>query len=199
MKASNQKDEYFLLTFADRPTIETDFVSDIGEIQDRLAFKVPKGSTTLYDAVYPALNKIKQGSNPKKAIVLITDGDDTASRYSLGAVRKAVQESDCQIFAIGIELPGEYGFGEGYQGIEALKEMAESTGGSAYFPSSVYDLEDICEKIAIGLKNEYVLGYSSTNPSKDGRWRKIKIKLHAPKGLPPLSVRARHGYFAPTG
>ena len=89
--------------------------------------------------------------------------------------------------------------GVGRSGRAILEEMTEITGGKAYFPNSVYELEDICTKIAIELKNQYVLGYASTNPAKDGRWRKIKVKLNAPKGLPSLSVRSKTGYFAPTG
>jgi Ca-activated chloride channel homolog len=199
LKTSNPDDEFFLETFADRPKVDEEFTSDVSEIQNRLAYKVAKGSTTLYDAVYLALEKMKQGHNPKKAILLITDGEDTRSRYSLVNVRNAVKESDVQIYAIGIVSSYYSDFAQGRSGRSVLEEMTEITGGKAYFPNSVYELEDICTKIAIELKNQYILGYSSTNPSKDGRWRKIKVKLNAPKGLPTLSVRTKSGYFAPTG
>ncbi len=198
LKTSNPDDEFFLLTFADQPKIEEDFTSDVSEIQNRLAYKSAKGSTTLYDAVYLGLEKMKQGHNPKKAILLITDGEDTRSRYSLVNVRNAVKESDVQIYAIGIVSSYYSDFSQGRTGRAVLEEMTEITGGKAYFPNSIYELEDICTKIAIELKNQYVLGYTSTNPSKDGRWRKIKLKLNAPKGLPSLSVRSKTGYFAPT-
>jgi len=198
LKTSNPDDEFFLETFADRPKVDEEFTSDVSEIQNRLAYKVAKGSTTLYDAVYLALEKMKQGHNPKKAILLITDGEDTRSRYSLVNVRNAVKESDVQIYAIGIVSSFYSDFAQGRTGRAVLEEMTEITGGKAYFPNSVYELEDICTKIAIELKNQYILGYSSTNPSKDGRWRKIKVKLNAPKGLPALSVRSKSGYFAPT-
>ena len=199
LKTSNPDDEFFLETFADQPKVDEEFTSDVSEIQNRLVYKVAKGSTTLYDAVYLALEKMKRGHNPKKAILLITDGEDTRSRYSLLNVRNAVKESDVQIYAIGIVSSYYSDFAQGRSGRAVLEEMTEITGGKAYFPNSVYELEDICTKIAIELKNQYILGYSSTNPSKDGRWRKIKVKLNAPKGLPTLSVRAKSGYFAPNG
>ena len=199
LKTSNPDDEFFLLTFADKPSLDEEFTNDVADIQNRLAYKGAKGSTTLYDAVYLGLEKMKQGHNPKKAILLITDGEDTRSRYSLVNVRNAVKESDVQIYAIGIVNSYYSDFSQGRSGRAVLEEMTEITGGKAYFPNSVYELEDICTKIAIELKNQYVLGYASTNPAKDGRWRKIKVKLNAPKGLPSLSVRSKSGYFAPTG
>jgi len=199
LKTSNPDDEFFLLTFADKPSLDEEFTNDVADIQNRLAYKGAKGSTTLYDAVYLGLEKMKQGHNPKKAILLITDGEDTRSRYSLVNVRNAVKESDVQIYAIGIVNSYYSDFSQGRSGRAILEEMTEITGGKAYFPNSVYELEDICTKIAIELKNQYVLGYASTNPAKDGRWRKIKVKLNAPKGLPSLSVRSKTGYFAPTG
>jgi Ca-activated chloride channel homolog len=199
LKTTNPEDEFFLLTFADRPKVEEEFTSDVGEIQNRLAFARAKGSTTLYDAVYLGLEKIKHGHNPKKAILLITDGEDTRSRYSMMDVRNAVKESDTQIYAIGIVSSYYSDFSQGRSGRGVLEAMTEITGGKAYFPNSVYELEDICVKIAIELKNQYILGYSSTNPTKDGSWRKIKLKLNPPKGLPTLSVRAKAGYYAPTG
>ena len=158
-----------------------------------MAFARAKGSTTLYDAVYLGLEKMKVGHNPKKALLLITDGEDTRSRYSLVDVRNAVKECDTQIYAIGID---DFFYTKGRSGRAVLEEMTEITGGKAYFPDSVYELEDICVKIALELKNQYVLGYSSTNPAKDGRWRKIKLKLNPPRGLPALSVRSKTGYYA---
>ena len=199
LKTSNPDDEFFLITFADKPQVDEEFTNDVSDIQNRLAYKPAKGSTTLYDSVYLGLQKMKQGHNPKKAILLITDGEDTRSRYSLVNVRNAVKESDVQIYAIGIVNSYYSDFSQGRTGRAVLEEMTEITGGKAYFPNSVYELEDICTKIAIELKNQYVLGYASSNSAKDGRWRKIKVKLNAPKGLPALSVRSKTGYFAPSG
>jgi Ca-activated chloride channel family protein len=199
LKTSNPDDEFYLLTFADQPSLDEEFTSDVSQIQNRLVYKGAKGSTTLYDAVYLGLEKMKQAHNPKKAMLLITDGEDTRSRYSLVNVRHAVKESDVQIYAIGIVSSYYSDFAQGRSGRSVLEEMTEVTGGKAYFPNSVYELEDICTKIAVELKNQYVLGYSSNNSSRDGRWRKIKVKLNAPRGLPALSVRSKTGYYGPTG
>ena len=199
LKTSNPDDEFFLLTFADRPKVDEEFTTDVNEIQNRLVYKNAKGCTTLYDGVYLGLQKMKLAHNPKKAILVITDGEDTCSRYSLLNVRNAVKESDVQIYAIGIVNSYYSDLSQGRSGRAVLEEMAEITGGKAYFPNSVYELEDICTKIAIELKNQYILGYSSTNTVRDGHWRKIKVRLNAPKGLPSLSVRAKTGYFGPNG
>ena len=195
LKTTNPEDEFFLLTFADQPKVEQEFTSDLIDIENHLAFAPAKGSTTLYDAVYVGLEKIKHGHNAKRALLLITDGEDTGSRHSLRNVRNAAKESDTQIYAIGIDTDSFFPS----TGWLVLEEMAEITGGSAYFPDSVNDLEDIYIKIALELRNQYVLGYSSTNPTKDGRWRKIKVKLNPPKSLRKLSVRSRTGYYAPSG
>lgn len=182
LKTTNPEDEFFLLTFADQPKVEQEFTSDLIDIENHLAFAPAKGSTTLYDAVYVGLEKIKHGHNAKSALLLITDGEDTGSRHSLRNVRNAAKESDTQIYAIGIDTDSFFPS----TGWLVLEEMAEITGGSAYFPDSVNDLEDIYIKIALELRNQYVLGYSSTNPTKDGRWRKIKVKLNPPKSLRKL-------------
>ena len=198
LKTSNQKDEYFLLTFANRPVMAIDFTPDIASIQNRLVFKRAGGATTLYDATYLALNKIKQGHNPKKAILLITDGEDTASRYSLADLRDALKESECQLFVIGILGPSLQEDNLGTNVSDVLTEMAETTGGSAFFPTWAEDLPAICEQIALEIKSEYILGYTPTNLARDGCWRKIKVKMHSPNTNLYLSVHAKRGYYAPS-
>ena len=198
LKTSNPADEYLLISFADRPSVEENFTSNINEIQNRLVNTRAKGSTSLYDAIYLGVERMKDAHHSKKAILLITDGQDTRSRYSLVNVRNAVKESDVQIFAIGIvNLYSDLSRGRSGRGI--IQQITKITGGRAYFPNSVYELEDICTKIAIELKNQYILGYSSTNRAKNGRWRKIKIKINTPKGLRFLSVRSKRGYYGPSG
>ena len=198
LKTSNPADEYLLISFADRPTVEENFTSNINEIQNRLVNIRAKGSTSLYDAIYLGVERMKDAQHSKKAILLITDGQDTRSRYSLVNVRNAVKESDVQIFAIGIvNLYSDLARGRSGRGI--IEQITQITGGRAYFPNSVYELKDICTKIAIELRNQYILGYSSTNRAKNGCWRKIKIKINAPKGLRFLSIRAKTGYYGPSG
>ena len=198
LKTSNQEDEYFLLPFASRPVLSIDFTSDFASIQNRLAFLRAGGATTLYDAIYLALARIKQGHNAKKAILVITDGEDTASRYSLADLSDALKEADCQVFVIGIlrsALPEEnLSLSVG----DLLADMVDGTGGTAFFPSSASDLPNICEQIAMEIKSEYVLGYTPSNAARDGRWRKIKVRVYPANGTRSLSIHAKRGYYAPS-
>lgn len=197
LKTGNPDDEYFLVEFANRPEMAEDFTTDVSRLQNRLIFAPAKGMTAMYDSVYLGLEKLKEGSNPKKALLLITDGEDNRSRYTFSNVREFVKEQDVQIYGIGIVDAFNSQLGAGRSGRAMIEELTDLTGGRAFFPSSVYDLEDICTKIAIELKNQYVIGYHSTNEAKDGKWRKLRVKVNPPKGLPHLNVRAKSGYYAP--
>jgi Ca-activated chloride channel family protein len=199
LRTGNPDDEHFLISFSNRAEIAEDFTSDVGRIQSKLIFQPAKGMTALYDAVYMGLEKLKEGSNPKKALLLITDGEDNRSRYTFSNVREFVKEQDVQIYAIGIVSDFNSSLGGGRTGRALIEELADITGGRAFFPDSVYELEDICMKIAVELKNQYVIGYKSTNESDDGKWRKINLKINAPKGLPRLNVRGKTGYYAAVG
>ena len=149
------------------------------------------------DAVYVGLEKLKEGSNPKKALLLITDGEDNRSRYTFQNVKDFVKEQDVQIYAIGITDDWNSQLGAGHTGRAMIEELSDLTGGRAFFPDSVYELEDICTKIAVELKNQYVVGYHSTNAAKDGKWRKLRMKVNPPKGIQHLNVRSKAGYYAP--
>ncbi len=199
LKSGNPDDEYFLVEFASRPEIAEDFTTDITKLQNHLIFAPAKGMTAMYDSVYLGLEKLKEGSNPKKALLLITDGEDNRSRYTFSNVKEFVKEQDIQIYAIGIVNDWNSQLAAGRTGQALIEELSDLTGGRAFFPESVYELQDICTKIAVELKNQYVIGYSSTNTAKDGKWRKLRVKINAPKGLPPLNVRAKSGYYAPVG
>src|SRR5882672_2742873 len=161
-------------------------------MQNRLFSVTEKGSTALYDAVYLGLNKLKESNNPKKALLLITDGEDNRSRYSFSNVRDYIREQDVQLYAIGI-LDPTTGAGR-----DALVQLTEMTGGRAFFPFSSAEMSDICKKISAELKNQYVLGYRSSNTSHDGAWRKIQVKIvssRETKDVGGLDVRAKKGYY----
>jgi Ca-activated chloride channel homolog len=194
-KSGTKQDEYFEVQFADRPKISSDFTNDVTKLQNSLLSVPTKGSTALYDAVYLGLNKLKESNNPKKALLLITDGEDNRSRYSFGDVRSFIREQDVQLYAIGILDPATGA------GRDALAQLTDITGGRAFFPGSAFEMSDICKKIAAELKNQYVIGYRSTNTAKDGAWRKIRVKVSNQKGkdIASLNVRAKTGYYAPTG
>jgi Ca-activated chloride channel family protein len=177
-------DEYFLVEFSSRAEVAEDFTTDISRLRDRLAFKPAVGSTALYDAVYLGLQKAKSGQNPKKALLLITDGEDNHSRYSRSDIREFIRESDVQIFIIDL-------------GRALVGELAEMTGGRSYH-GSVDEIQDICEKIATELKSQYVIGYASSNSRRDGEWRKIRLRVTPPTGMSKLNVRSKEGYYAPS-
>jgi Ca-activated chloride channel family protein len=194
MKGGSPDDEYFLVEFSDKPTEVEDFTNDIAKLQSRFMFSKAKGRTALYDAVYRGLAKLESGNNQKRALLLITDGEDNRSRYTFSNVREFVKEKDVQMYAIGITSGWSDSSAE--QGRSLLRDLAAISGGNSFFPSSVYSLENICRNIATELKYQYVLGYHSTNQAKDGDWRKIKVTAEYPNNK--LTVRAKAGYYGPT-
>ena len=197
LKTGNPEDEYFLVEFANRPEVASDFTTDITKLQSKLIMTPAKGMTAMYDSVYLGLEKLKEGTNPKKALLLITDGEDNRSRYTFQNVKEFVKEQDVQIYGIGIVDEWNSQLGAGKTGRAMIEELSELTGGQAFFPDSVYELDDICTKIAVELKNQYVIGYHTTNGAKDGKWRKIRVKVNPPKGIQRLNVRAKQGYYGP--
>ena len=196
-KTANPQDEFFMITFADKPEEIADFTSSVDDIQGRLLYTIPRGRTALLDAIYLGVTKMRQAKYPKKALLIISDGGDNHSRYTEGEIRSMVKEADVLIYAIGIYdhyFPTE----EARLGPTLLGDVTELTGGRAFTIDNPNDLADVSTKIGIELRNQYVIGYRPKNPGHDGKWRKIKVKLLPPKGLPPLKVYAKTGYYAPT-
>lgn len=196
LKTGNPDDEYFLVEFSSRPEVAEDFTTDISRLQNHLIFTPAKGMTAMYDSVYLGLEKLKDASNTKKALLLITDGEDNRSRYTFSNVKEFVKEQDVQIYSIGIVADWNSQLSGGRTGRALIEELSDLTGGRSFFPDSVYELEDICTKIAVELKNQYWIGYNSTNEAKDGKWRRLRVKVTPPKGLPHLNIRHKSGYYA---
>jgi Ca-activated chloride channel homolog len=196
-KAANPQDEFFMITFADKPEEISDFTQSIEDIQGKLVYTVPKGRTALLDAIYLGVSKMRQAKYPKKALLVISDGGDNHSRYTEGEIKSVVKEADLLIYAIGL-YDRYMSTPEEQLGPALLSDLTELTGGRAFTIDNPNDLADVSTKIGIELRNQYVLGYRPKNPAHDGKWRKIKVKLLPPKGLPPLRVYARTGYYAPT-
>jgi Ca-activated chloride channel family protein len=196
-KTANPQDEFFMIAFADKPEEVSDFTSSVEDIQGKLVYTVPKGRTALLDGIYLGVNKMRQAKYPKKALLIISDGGDNHSRYTEGEIKSTVREADVMIYAIGIydhNMPTP----EEVAGPGLLSDITEITGGRAFTIDNPNDLGDVATKIGIELRNQYVLGYRPKNPGHDGKWRKIKVKLIPPKGLPPLRVFAKTGYYAPS-
>jgi Ca-activated chloride channel homolog len=186
----NPEDEYFLITFNHETKIAQTFTSRRNTVQNEVAIQKSGGSTALYDAIYMALDKIKQAKNEKKALILVTDGEDNSSRYSLSDIREFTKESDVQLYAI--EEQGKEGYGT-----TEIQRIISLTGGRIYLPATFDELDYYIDLINSELRNQYVLGYSPSNTVHDGKWRRIKVKLDAPQGLPKLMVHAKEGYYGP--
>src|SRR3954467_4636506 len=196
-KTANPQDEFFMITFADKPEQIADFTQSIEDIQNKMVYTIPKGRTALLDAIYLGVSKMRQAKYPKRALLIISDGGDNHSRYTEGETKSLVKEADVLIYSIGIY--DHYASNEEERlGPALLSDVSELTGGRTFTIDNPNDLGDVATKIGIELRNQYVLGYRPKNPAHDGKWRKIKIKLLPPKGLPPLRVYAKTGYYAPS-
>jgi Ca-activated chloride channel family protein len=191
LQSENPDDECLLITFNNRVNLSQEFTGSSSTIRNITAFQKPGGSTAIYDALYMGLDHVKRGKNEKKALILITDGEDNSSRYSPVEVREFAKESDVQVYGI-----GEQGKLDNFGTLE-LQNIVNITGGRAFFPTSFNELDYYIDLIHAELRNQYLVGYSPSNLTHDGKWRKITVKVDAPQGLPKLAIHARDGYYAP--
>jgi Ca-activated chloride channel homolog len=192
---SHDSDEYFLIGFNSRAQLLMDKTRNSDALLDKLTFVQTKGQTALYDACYLGVERVVRGTHPKRAILLISDGQDNSSRYTFTELRKMLKESDVLIYAIGIldkGSPSELDVG----GQAILDELASVSGGKAFFPNTGAEMNEIFERIAIELRHQYSIGYKPTNFTNNGRWHRLKVKVTPPRGLPHLFVRSKDGYFA---
>ena len=199
-KTANPQDEFFLVSFNERAELTSAFTNSIEDLQSRMMMTAPKGRTALLDAIYLGLSQMRGAKNGKRALLILSDGGDNHSRYNESDIKRLVKEADTQLYAIGIFDPLGYRnrTPEELNGPSLLGEVTELTGGRVFAVENLNELPDIASKIGMELRNQYVLGYRPSNKTHDARWRKIKIKLRAPKGLPPLNVYSKTGYYAPS-
>lgn len=199
-KTANPQDEFFIVSFNDRAELTSTFTNSVEDLQTRMMYTGAKGRTALLDAVYLGLSEMRGARNAKRALLIISDGGDNHSRYSEGDIKRLVKEADVQLYAIGIYDPFSMRgrTPEELNGPTLLSEVCELTGGRAFSVENLNDLPDIAAKIGMELRNQYVLGYRPSNHNHDARWRKIKVKLRPPKGLPPLNLYSKTGYYAPS-
>ncbi|HVI09516.1 MAG TPA: VWA domain-containing protein [Candidatus Binatia bacterium] len=195
-KTANPQDEFFMIEFSDEPEVVSDFTNSVEDIQSKLVFTVPRKRTALLDAIYMGITKMRTAKYAKKALLIISDGGDNHSRYTEGEIKSMVKEADVMVYAIGL-YDRYFQTQEEQLGPGLLGEITELTGGRAFTVENPNDLADVATKIGMELRNQYVLGYRPTRIIRDGKWRKIKVKLLPPKGLPPLRVYARTGYYGP--
>src|SRR5207245_9088665 len=190
--------EFCLLQFTDSAQLIQPFTTSLEEIQNGLTFTQSKGRTAQLDGVCLALHEMKKARNPRKALLLISDGGDNNSRYTEIEIKNLVKEADVQVYAIGIyeSVGGRSRTPEEMNGPGMLTEIAEQTGGRQYQVENLNELPDIAAKIGVELRNQYILGYAPRNAVRDGKYRHVQVKLVQPRGLPPLRPFWKQGYYA---
>jgi Ca-activated chloride channel homolog len=196
INTSHPMDEYFLIAFNSRAQLLLDRTRNGEAVLDKLTMVKPKNNTALYDACYLGIERVTRGAHQKKALLIISDGQDNSSRYSFGEVRRLMKESDVTVYAVGILGGGDAGSSLGMQGQAFLDELSGVTGGKSFYPQTNVELDEIFERIALELRHQYSIGYTPKDFAPDGKWRKVKVKVKPPRGLPRLTVRGREGYYA---
>jgi VWFA-related protein len=196
---SNPQDEAFVVNFNDDfyLDLDKDFSSSIPELKEALERIDARGSTALYDAIIGSLDHLKKGNKEKKVLLIVTDGEDNTSRNSLEKTIREIQKTDTVIYTIG--LLGQESKKNAKTAKRALMEIAQASGGVAYFPENVEDVHAICEQVAHDIRHQYTLAYYPSNTAKDGTFRTVHVDVIPPRGHGKLTARTRNGYYAPGG
>lgn len=197
VRASNPQDEAFIVNFSDEAFIDQDFTSDLNKLRDGLAHYDSKGGTALYDATVASADELNKGAKrPKQVILIITDGEDNASGLTLEQTIRRVQDLGGPIvYCIGLLFGDDGGAHEARQAKRALQLLAQETGGIAYFPRSLNDVDPIAAEVARDIRSQYTIGYHSTKPAALGGYRQVRVLAHAPNSKKNLNVRTRSGYY----
>jgi VWFA-related protein len=196
IQASNPDDEAFVVNFSDEAFIDQEFTSNVNKLRDGLARLESRGGTALYDAVVASADKlVADAKHPKQVLILITDGEDNASSQNLEQTINRVQQlSGPVIYSIGLLFGDEMSHAEVRHARRALEMLSTETGGMAYFPKSVEQVDQITAEVARDIRNQYTLGYHSTKPTTEPGFRRVQVNASA-KGTGKLTVRTRTGYF----
>jgi Ca-activated chloride channel family protein len=198
LKTMNSDDEAFLVEFSDTAKLSVEFTAKTGEIQDALKNAKSGGLTAMLDGINLALHEMKKAKNSRKAIVIVSDGGDNHSQYTASQIESLVREADVQIYAMGVFEPSlPTGLSaEEVSGPKLLSEISTQTGGRAFSAALMSDLPSVAARIAVELRNQYVLGYYPKNQTRDGKYRHVEVKLAQPKGVSALKAHWRLGYYA---
>jgi Ca-activated chloride channel homolog len=199
LKVLNPEDEAFLVEFNDKTELSVPFPGRPQEIRSALQRVQPGGLTALFDAVQFSLTEMKKAKNPRKAIVIVSDGGDNHSTYTAAQIEALVREARVEIYAMGVfdPLSSLALTPEEITGPRLLSEIATQTGGRAFAASLPSDLSSVAARIAIELRNQYVLGYYPKSQVKDGKYHTVEVKVSQPPGTPQLKMHWRQGYYAP--
>ena len=196
IEASNPQDEAFVVNFSDEAYIDQDFTSDVNKLRDGLSHIESRGGTALYDAVVASADKlVADAKRPKQVLILITDGEDNASTLTLEqTIRRVQQLSGPMIYSIGLLFGDEMSRSEVRHARRALEMLSAETGGIAFFPRSIEQVDQIAAEVARDIRSQYTIGYHSTKPTSEPGFRRVLVTASAP-GMGKLNVRTRTGYF----
>jgi len=200
LKTMNDQDEAFLVTFADKAQVVAPLTRTTDKMADQLLTVPTGGMTALFDGVFAGLHEMKKSKNPRKALVVISDGGDNNSAFSAKEVMNKAVEDGVLVYAMGVFSPvGPFGLSlEEQRGPRLLSNVSEQTGGRSFAASRLDQLPEVAARIAVELRNQYLLAFSPTNQDRDGKYRKLEVKLIQPEGMSGLVARWRLGYYAPT-
>jgi len=195
-EAANPQDEFFLITFADAPQLVTDFTNSAEQLENDLLTSRSKGQTSLLDAIYMGVGKMREARYARKALLILSDGGDNHSRYTEKNVKSALRESDVMVFAVGT-YERYFATQEELLGPSLLNSVAGITGGQAFTITNAGELPAVTRNIGTQLRHQYMLAYQPPAAGRDGKWHKINVKLRLPKKLNSLllHVNARAGYY----
>jgi Ca-activated chloride channel homolog len=197
VRESNPEDEAFIVNFGDTAYVEQQFTSSLGDLIDAFERLSPRGQTALYDAITLSVDKLtKEARKDIRAILLVSDGEDNASKSKYDDALLRLQESNVTLYAIGLTEDARSGQRPSAKAKKVLQDLADATGGAAYFPKSVEEVEQLCREIAHDLRSRYTIGYEPSNAARDGAWRDVKVAVTSTKAGSRLTVRAKPGYFA---
>jgi len=194
IQTSHPSDEYFLIDFSSRPRLLLNRTLDGDAVLGKLTYVEPQGKTALYDAAYVALAHLANAALRKRAVLIISDGQDNDSRYTFSELRRALKESEVTVYAIGTNPNAS--MKEEMYGKAALEELASASGGKAFFPRNSEQMDEAFERIALELRHRYSIGYRPSNFTADGKWHRVKVKVTAPIELKRVLVRSPDGYYA---
>lgn len=198
LKTMNPQDEAFLVAFSDHAKVLVPFTKNMDEVTAKLAEVNPEGTTALLDAVNLGVETMAGAHNPRKALLLISDGGENSSKYTQEQVNDAIQNADVQVYAMGVFDPlAKLSLLAGaISGPAFLAKLCEQTGGRVYAAGNYAALPTVARRIGVELRNQYVLAYSPAKHERNGEYRKVDVKVTAPPGLPDIKARWRTGYYA---
>lgn len=196
VQTSDRRDDYFLIAFNSRANMLIDRTHDADALLRTLRGVRADGDTALYDAVYLGAEKLQRGEQPKRVLLVITDGRENSSRHSFKEVHSLLEESDLLVYSICVLDPIQLTGKAGAHVQNTLNRLSDVTGGRAFYPENVSQMDEVFDRIALELRHQYSIGYKPRNFNSDGQWHRIKIKVEPPRGYSHLVVRSRDGYFA---